>query len=176
MHERRHDRFDQMLDDALASYGVAPEREGLPQRILAQINERTMHKPPIRRLLIVIGAAVAVVCCLFWWATPKTTMRLQSTTATASITRKTEEKSVQTTPARDFAVVLPRPTTQRSIRRRSAEPKLARFPTPSPMTSEEHALLRLATGDMKDIPLELTHADDPIEPLQISAIEIKPLE
>jgi hypothetical protein len=91
--------------------------------------------------------------------------------------RKTEDAlTARAISPRDFAVVLPRAAKSRRMRTEPAEPKLARFPTPSPMTSKEWALLRLVSGDAKNIPRELTHFGEPIEPIQLTAIEIKPLE
>lgn len=179
MREWRQDRLDEMLDDALASYGKAPEREGLERRVLAKVNERTMPARPSGRFVLAMGAAAAAACCLVWWEMPKMTMHPSpaATTTTTPKTSKTEEALLaKTIPARDPTVVLSRPAKLRSRPKRSAEPKLPQFPTPSPMTGEERALLRLATGDTKAIPRELTHSGDPIEPLRMAAIEIKPLE
>lgn len=177
MREWPQDPLDEMLDDALASYGEASEREGLERRVLAKVNERTMCRRSIRRVVMAIGAAAAAVCCLFWWEMPKMTIHPRPATTTTSKTRKAEEPVMaRTIPARGSAVVPSRATKLRNTPKVSAEPKLARFPTPSPMSGEERALLRLATGDAKAVPRELTHSGDPIEPLRMAAIEIKPLE
>jgi hypothetical protein len=169
MREGRQDPLDEMLDDALASYGEAPEREGLERRVLAKIDERAARTRPVRRCAMVVGAAAAV-CCLLWWEMPKTTIQSRPALATTSKTRKTEQPLLART------VIRPRATKQKTAGNRSVEPKLARFPAPSPMSAEERALLRLVTGDPKLIPLELTHPGSPIEPLRMAAIEIKPLE
>ena len=170
------DRLDEMLDGALASYGEAPEREGLERRVLAKVNERAMRKHPIWRFAAPIGAAAAV-CCLLWWAIPDMTTHPRRAITAASQTRKAGEAPfVQTIPTPDLAVVPLSAAKLRSTRKRLAAPKLSRFPSPSPMSSEERALLRLAVGDPKYIPRELTRSDSRIEPLQIAAIEIKPLE
>jgi hypothetical protein len=177
MREWRQDRLDEMLDDALASYGEGSEREGLERRVLAKVNERAIRMRPRGRLAMAMGAAAAAVCLLFWWEMPKATVQPRlAITATSKASKTGEPLLVRTAPARDSAIVLPRATKLRSTPRRPVEPKLARFPAPSPMSSEERALLRLATGDPKDIPRELTHSGDPIQPLRMAAIEIKPLE
>lgn len=177
MREQRQDRLDQVLDDALASYGEAPESEGLARRVLAQVAERTTRTRPSRRLAMAVGAAAAVVCSLFWWEMPRMTVDPLPTNTVKAAIRKTEDAlTAQSISPRDFAVVLPRAAKSRRMRTEPAEPKLARFPTPSPMTSKEWALLRLVSGDAKNIPRELTHFGEPIEPIELAAIEIKPLE
>jgi hypothetical protein len=170
------DPLDEILDGALASYSKAPEREGLERRVLAKVNERPMRTHPLRRLAMPLGAAAAV-CCLLWWAMPKMTIHPRGPIAAASKTGKTGEALiVRTIPAPASAVVLAHASKLSNTPKRSSAPKLSRFPAPSPMSSEERALLRLATGDPKYIPRELTRVGNRIEPLQIAAIEIKPLE
>jgi hypothetical protein len=170
------DRLDEMLDGALASYGEAPEREGLERRVLAKVNARAMRRRSIWRLAAPIGAAAAV-CCLLWWAMPDmTTHPRRAITAATQTGKAGETPFVQTIPRPDSAAVPPPAAKLRSTLKRPAAPKLSRFPAPSPMSSEERALLRLAMGDPKYIPRELTRSGSHIEPLQIAAIEIKPLE
>ena len=171
------DRLDEMLDGALASYGEAPEREGLERRVLAKVNERALRRHPIRRFAAPVGVAAAVCCLLLWWAMPDITTHPRKTITAASQMRKVGEvPSMRTIPAPDLAVVPPPAAKLRSTPKRPAAPKLSRFPAPSPMSSEERALLRLAMGDPKYIPRELTRSGSDIEPLRIAAIEIKPLE
>jgi hypothetical protein len=175
MREWREDRsekvrLDELLDNALASYCQAPETEGLERRVLAKVNERARRRPAGRFAMAL--AAAAALCWLLWWEMPKTAMHPPA----SKTTKPTEALLARTTPARDPVVVLPHANKKSGKPRRPAEPKLAQFPAPSPMSSEERALLRLVTGDPKNIPRELTHSGNPIEPLQIAAIEIKPLE
>jgi hypothetical protein len=44
------------------------------------------------------------------------------------------------------------------------------------LTSEERALLELVAQNPKDIPRDLTRLGGPIQPIDIAAIEIKPIE
>jgi hypothetical protein len=46
----QRDELDDALDDALASYCVAPETEGLERRILVRVTERTRRTHPTRPL------------------------------------------------------------------------------------------------------------------------------
>ena len=171
------DRLDETLDGALASYGEAPEREGLERRVLAKVNERARHRRPIGWLAAPIGAAAAAACCFLWCPMPNMMTHPGRATTAAPQTRKTGGALfVRTIPAPDSAVVQSAATKRRSTPKRPAAPKLPRFPTPTPMSSEERALLRLAMGDPKYIPRELTRAGSAIEPLRIAAIKIKPLE
>lgn len=177
MREERQDRLDQALDDALASYGEAPESDGLERRVLARVTERTGRTLRTRRFTMAIGAAAAAMCCLFWWEMPKMTVDpLPASTVKPAVKKAEGASAVPAVAPRDLAVVLPHVTKARRTRTKPAEPKLARFPTPSPMTRKERALLRLASGDAQYIPRELTHFGEPIEPIKVAAIEIKPLE
>jgi hypothetical protein len=55
-------------------------------------------------------------------------------------------------------------------------PKREVFPTPSPLSSEERALLAYAKHPPKQLPPELTELGGPIKPIQIASIQIKPLD
>ena len=163
------DPLDEILDGALASYSEAPEREGLERRVLAKVSQRAMRRRSIARFAAPIGAAAAAVCCLLWWATPDIATHPRPTITAA-------DSAVVASPATRPPTTKPPTTKLRSTPKRPAAPKLSQFPAPTPMSSEERALLRLATGDPKYIPRELTRAGSDIEPLRIAAIEIKPLE
>jgi hypothetical protein len=173
MREQR-DRFDDALDEALASYGEAPESAGLERRILARVAERTARRPSLRPFAVAICTAAAV-CCLVWWKIPKAAVQTHPAKTTVSAVRKIETSKIQI-PAHGQAIVLVSATKPRRTLKTSAEPKLSQFPTPFPMSSEERALVRLAMRDAKDIPPELTQLGGPIKPIQIAAVEIKPLQ
>ncbi|HEY3457640.1 MAG TPA: hypothetical protein VGK64_23885 [Bryobacteraceae bacterium] len=164
------DPLDEMLDGALASYGEAPEREGLERRVLAKVNQRAQRRRrSIGRFAVPIGAAAAAVGCLLWWAMPDIATHPSPTITAAD--------SAAVPPPATKPPVTRRPAAKlRRAPKRPAAPKLSQFPAPTPMSSEERALLRLATGDPKYIPRELTRAGTDIAPLRIAAIEIKPLE
>src|SRR5690242_18591691 len=102
------DRLDEMLDGALASYGEAPEREGLERRVLAQVNKRAIRRHSIGRFAAPIAAAAAAACCLLWWAAPdRTTHPHQATTATSQTRKTGEALFVRTIPAPESTVVPP---------------------------------------------------------------------
>lgn len=171
------DQLEEALDIALASYGAAPQREGLEQRILSRVSE-----PPSRRhftgsLLMALAAAAAVTAvCLSWWMMWTTVIQTHPPATAMLPLRKIE-------PPPAPAVLIPQPATVMAStgkphrpRKKITEPKLSRFPAPSPMTGEERALLELVVHHPKDIPPELSHLGGPVKPIYIAAVEIKPIE
>jgi hypothetical protein len=175
MREQR-DQLDEALDDALASYGKAPEYEELERRILARVTERAKCKRPMRPLVMAFGAALPVVmACLFWWVTSKTPLPNRPASTSILVLSEVKRPAIPSIFVPEPAAVPVRAARQRRTPKKIAEPKLPQFPTPSPLTSEERALLRLASHDAKDSRRELTYLGSPIKPIQIAAVEIKPL-
>ncbi len=170
------DQFDQELDDALATYANAPESEGLERRVLARVTQRTVRRGPILQWAAVALATVAAGCWLFWSQPLNPPARKQLVDNAISAAHKIEASKTVTLPPRHLAIALANTRKPRRILKRLAEPKLPQFPTPFPMTAEERALLRLARGDQKLIAQGLTHLGGPVEPIQVTALEIKPLE
>ncbi len=173
MSEPQEDRLDEALDRALATYRQPPERVGFDGRILARVAERMDRARRLRRgLWFCAAATAAVILCLFCWPTRKAAIR---TWPASTVKLKTNLLIAPLAPARDLELVL-RHVTRRRAPRIGTVQKLAQFPSPVRMGAEERALLRLATGDPKNIPPELTHPGRPVEPIQISEIVIKPLQ
>jgi len=170
----RQDPLDRLLDEALKSYGKAPENEGLEQRILVRVAENARVRHPVRPLTWAISAALlAGMTFLFWSVTPK--VRRQPARTTTAAVKGIEPAPLQVMPARAPLPVLKRTGNVRKLQKPSATPKLLRFPAPSPMTSEEHALLQLVIGNTERVPKELIKLGGPITPIQITALEVKPL-
>lgn len=173
--DERHDRLDEALDLALTSYGATPQREGLERRILSRISESPSRTHSTGSFLMALAAAAVIAVCLSWWMMRTTvTQTRPATTATLPVHK------IEPPPAP--AVLVPRPATvlastgkPHRARKKITEPKLSRFPAPSPMTSEERALLELVAHP-KDIPPELSHLGGPVKPIYIAAVEIKPIE
>lgn len=164
MTEQR-DHLDHELDAALAAYSARCERVGLETRILARLDER----PKCSSRIWYAGAA-ALAClllfCVVFVRRPQVKVADHRESAVVS-----PNKAVRA--AQPAAAVVS--TVRHSRRRRHGEVKLAQFPTPTPLTDEERALLRLS-GSPASVPKDLTALGAPIEPIQIAAIEIKPLE
>jgi type IV secretory pathway VirB10-like protein len=176
MREQR-DQLDEALDDALASYCEAPETEGLERRTLARVTKRARRTRSMKlSVMAVAAAAAAVIVCLFWLATPKTPVQTRPANTTILALRKSEAPpQVRPIPVPEPAFVPANAAKPRKIRKKPTEPKLPQFPTPAPLTSEERALIQLATRDAKDVPRELTYFGGPVKPIRITAIDIKPL-
>lgn len=173
----RPDRLDEVLDDALASYCEAPETEGLERRTLARVTERARRTHRTSHFAMIIGAAmVAAMVCLLWLGAPNTALQTRPASTAMLAMRKIEappriEKIPVPEPAAPVAIA----AKPRRVRKEAAEPKLAQFPTPVPLTSEERALIQLVTSHAKDVPRELPYLGGPVKPIRITAVEIKPL-
>jgi hypothetical protein len=178
MSEQR-DRFDEALDDALATYSKAPEREGLAGRILVRVTERAARKPLIRSFAVAICSLAAAACCLFWLQTSIASVENQAAKTSVPRLEKVQTSNLRVR-VRD-QVIVPSSATPvrvpeaRRNRKRSIEPKRSQFPTPVPMSSEQRALLCLAMRSARKTPLGLNHLGEPIKPIEIAAIKINPL-
>jgi len=171
----QRDLLDKALDDALASYSEAPENEGLERRILARVTKTAGH--PRRPLAMAVGVAAAgITVCLFLWVTAKMTVQTLPASTTILALRKIEAPRIQTIPVPEPATFLASAAKPRRLRKRSTEPKLSQFPTPSPLSSKERALVQLVTHNAKDIPRELAYLSSPVKPIHITEIEIKPIQ
>jgi hypothetical protein len=173
----RPDRLDEALDDALASYCEAPENEGLERRILVRVTERARRTRSMKLSVMTVGAAtVAAMVCLLWLGAPDTAVETRPASTAMLAVRKIEappriEKIPVPEPAAPVAIA----AKPRRVRKEAAEPKLAQFPTPVPLTSEERALIQLVTSHAKDVPRELPYLGGPVKPIRITAIDNKPL-
>ncbi len=168
MGKETRDELDEVMERALGSYGQAPLRAGLQERVLLRVRERAATRRFQQPAAWVLCGAVLALCLLFW---TEPVRRVPVSENVRSVTLPAEVL----TPRRltNASLELPR----RKLRaRRVAEPKLAIFPTIAPPTAEEKALARLVAEHPDRIPPELIDRKGAIEPIQISAIEIKPLQ
>ena len=175
MREPQRDRLDELLDEALTSYEKTAAREGLEKRILARIREQPAKSTRLTGRLVMSACAAVAVCVLLWWGAGIRTANKEEGVAVVP-TQPLQKLQSELLPRRELTVAFRRPRRRREVMKQLQEPKLAQFPTPSPLTAEERALLRLAARDAKDIPPELKHFGEPIEPIQMTAIQIKPLD
>ncbi len=173
--DERRDALDEALDLALASYGAAPEREGLEQRILSRVSGT--RAPSSRSLAMALATAAAVImACLSWWMMRTTVIPTRPATTAMLPLPKVQPPPAPTVLMPQPAPVLASAAKPHRPRRKISQPKLSQFPAPSPMTSEERALVELVTHHPKDIPRDLTRLGGPIQPINIAAVEIKPIE
>ncbi len=169
------DQFDEALESTLTRYGQAPEIEGLERRVLERVAERTGRMTRIRSLTVAVCPTTAALCWLVWWQQiPNTAVRVSPAKTVVPAVVKSETSNLQIA-TRDHEIVPASAAKTRRTPKRSAEPKLPQFPTPTPASSEERALLRLVMRETTDVSRKFSSVGGPIEPVQITAVEIKPL-
>jgi hypothetical protein len=172
------DHLDEALDEALASYGKGPESEGLARRVLVRITETTRRAHWTRSLVVTIGVATAAItACLFLWVRPRPTVAIHTPSATATMRAlsKIETPQERTTLVPQPATVRASAAKPRKLRKEPIEPKLSQFPTPSPLGSEERALVQLVTNRPKESPRDWTYLGSPVKPIQVTEVQIKPI-
>ena len=171
MPEAQRERVDERLEAALKSYGQTEAREGLEKRVMARIRAEPVKRWNLAGRAALGACGAAVLGVLFWWGagTPRTN-KGERAAETPVARLQLEELPMRMLPV-DLRFA---PKRKRTVAR-AVEPKLAQFPTPTPLTEEERALLQLAR-ETKDMPRELRNFGGPIEPIEITAIQIKPLE
>lgn len=164
------DPLDEVLDDALGTYGIAPKSDDLEARILAQVDERARRARSTKWLVASIAAAaVVLIGCFLGWTARRETIDAPPINTTARAARNVKRPHVP-------EVLAPAVAVKRPLRRtRITAPKLSRFPAPSAMTSEERALVRLVASAAKNPSLRLYPISGSIKPIRITAIDIKPL-
>lgn len=156
-----NDELDGMLDEALASYAVQEPRAGLAGRVMARVR---LDGAVSRRwwLPLAVAAALAsIAIAMVMWrsGTDRRTMAV-SKVAPAMVQREV--------PAyQDAAREESRPG-----RLTPAPPKRERFPSPAPLSREERALVAFA----QQAPEEALKLARPDKPLEIEAIDIRPLQ
>jgi len=173
----RNDReLDQIVDAALPAYSATEPRPGLEQRILA----RSLAEPPRQRpwflkwAIVVpeIASLLLIVLLTLGPYLPRKTVF----DAKAPITPPIAVPAHQVQPATPWPTAQPR-SASRSVRATSTRnplPKQPVFPTPSPLTAEEVAMIAL-TRAQAQMPLRTAEADVEIPEMHIAEFEIKPL-
>ena len=161
---KQQDRFDDILDAALASYTEECEPIGLQTRILARLEET---RKPLRSLWY---AAAALVCACFCY------MVLIQKPEPGSPERQPQPAAAPSTATSTMQPAAVASTVTHTRRRRRTEEKRPQFPAPTPMTEEERALLKLARRHRADIPTELAGLGAPIDRIEIAPVDVKPLE
>jgi hypothetical protein len=173
------DKLDQILDDALANY-ISQPRAGLEQRVLASVRADAGGERRWLRWSLVVGAAACLVIAVLLFthsSAPKAEVaRVTSTPSTVvSVPTTQPNLAAKSEPARKHAVR--NRTTTPSVRPEPL-PKLAQFPTPSPLTADEDALLGLVrTAKPETIQALSQQKAEPlsIAKIQIEEIQIEPL-
>ena len=183
MPAEERDELDRILNQALSAYPAEPLL-GIEARVLRRVRsvgratQRTGWASSFWGRALATGVVVALVAAGVFWGRngllEKTAIPNHRTVEPpANVAKAAAETAPPSTGNREELEV---EGTIRGRVRRSALPKLDVFPTPSPLTLGELALVRAT----KAVPLEATARPEqvypfPLEPIQIQALEIKPL-
>jgi hypothetical protein len=160
------DELDRILDEALASYPGAEPLAGMEGRILERIrlSEGVRRKSPSWRLLLTSALAVLAFAGLV------TVLMRHDASRPSTLAAKVSPAPDAPTRARNLEE---RPARISPVRRRVAlAVKLSVFPTPVPLTQEEHLLQLLARTNPDDAAQAL---DSLRKPIVVSPIVIAPL-
>ena len=182
MKNNQRDELDEILNAALTSYSMEGPRPGLEQRVLNRVRYEGLHfwkswlLPPIGILVSACLLLVVISIPEVWKPAPRRpgavpSARLAQTSrpipATAPLKRSEPP---------NLSRKRERPNAEKVARRERHLPKLDRFPSPTPLTSEEHALIVLATYPPQNVPKALLKSGRAAEqPIQIEPIKIEPL-
>jgi hypothetical protein len=193
-----HDQFDELLDHALSEYRDAEPLSGMEDRVLQRLHSQSAERRNIHWLWGAIAACAALVLIAIWigagaplrrplagWGSSRPTatkqeaaMQKQAATPPDAASRPREiaaarageQPNLTPTPPKAGGVGHPALVVRAGAPAQSTA-KSPQFPTPAPLTAEEHALLAMlhANPDALPKPREISE-DDTIAPL-----EIKPL-
>jgi hypothetical protein len=181
--DMRDDNFDRELDAALAKYAAVEPRDGLEERVLANLRARREHgvSPNWRPWsLAVAGVAVAIFAAVAFWhgATTKGVTRRPATTS-----QRPAALMPAPEPAEDennLKSQMPKLKEQRMPRKYALveripagnTPKLEQFPAPEPLSEQEELLVRFVQDDPRDAALvaearteELSREEDELRAL-----------
>jgi hypothetical protein len=157
--------LDRILEEGLAGYPNAEPLAGIEDRILARIGATQTPRPSYTLFALALAACV-VGLALFLLPTrqplPSNVGRPAPAVPPLPVRPATAAHASEPTPARRFQAA--------ALRKRRV------FPTPSPVTSQEHLLLLLAAKDPDQADqafASLRRAQD--EPLEIAPLVIPPL-
>ena len=157
----REENFERELDAALAKYAAAEPRDGLEQRVLANLRAQNAQASRYGwRRWAAGGFAVASLAVLLIWAGERNS-------APVNIGSRTTQDGVAWTIARVPAATatpsghngLTHRTRQSDLTERNAResgdslPKLAQFPAPEPLSEQEKLLVRYVEQSPQDAAL-----------------------
>jgi hypothetical protein len=161
------DNLDRILNEGIAEYAKSEPLTGIEQRILARVQ---FAKGPRRLVagwgLIPAGAAVvaglAIMLLLPHREQPRPVYQV-AVNRPLALPPPLAEKAAMPKPARHLA-------------KRKMLPKLAVFPTPSPLTEEERRLIAMVKHDPKGTAEEFESLRKRNQPIEIAPLVIEPLE
>jgi hypothetical protein len=163
MIDKRDDELDRMLDEALASYSAQDPWPGLAQRVMARLEPK--ERAAWWRWAVpalALGGVVAAIVIHSSRPVPAPVRVSQIQAVPAPLAPRPEARAAQVRPKR--LRVKP-----------AAPPRREVFPTPSPLTEEERALLQLVTRSPEVLDEALALRARQTEPLAIEPLYIPPL-
>ena len=170
--------LDQLIDAALAGYSATEARPGIEQRILTHA---LAEYPRQRRFALgwalAVPAAACVLVILFFAGRhdsyPSTLEATATTAPAATAASPREAPATDSFPSPRKQSARPKLPTRPSTARETL-PKQDLFPSPSPLTAEEQALVAYNRAQLR---ATITHPGSQlgINPLSIAELEIKPL-
>jgi hypothetical protein len=157
--------LDRILDQALRSYAAQEPRAGLEKRVLARMGSRRRGW----RWVAALAAATATAAMVLWVREPAPVAHPPS--GGPAVVARMERVEPATPPVPVRAPVA-------APRQKRAKPPLPRrevFPSASPMTAEERALVRLALRAAEERAAVRPPERLELEPVRISSIVIERL-
>ena len=158
------DELDEILDDALASYTVVEPRAGLAGRVMARVRADGSRARGGWWLAALAAVAFACLAIAIWLRpSPKRVPAVPVRPMQVAADRKPAPAPAPTRAPRVTAVV-----------RRPARdlPRHEKFPTPEPLTPAERRLMAF----VKIAPDAAVQLAEPDKPLEVKAIEVRPIE
>lgn len=137
MADEERDALDRLLDEGLAAYANREPRAGLESRILYRVrSERAPRRFFVLRWALPVAAAVCLAAAVAYW----------SHRAPAPVPPPVTETAATVPAPAPLEAAKPEPPprpARRNAPPRAPLPKRPEFPTPTPLTSEERALLAI---------------------------------
>ncbi len=174
------DELDDLIDRALPGYSSANPIHGLEERVLARVRvagAAPQSRWPDRWAFAIPALAAVLLVCLVLrtsWEPPSQTTNVRPRHAAPAVTAfKTPAPALLPgqVPTATKPTVRNRAGQDHSARSRDL-PKKERFPTPVPMTAEEHALVAWAGR----APAEATQAFTDLQRRTDEAVSIQPIQ
>ena len=163
-----NDELDKILDTALASYSQEEPQPGLHDRVLSRIRAAGESR---KFAWLPWAMAVPIFACILFLV-----VTLWSKRGLAPKASKPAPIIAKAVPAPPVPMETVRVAVRRQKPKRFRFPKREQFPTPTPLTAEERALLAFIARSPKQAQKLLADARrrNP-EPIQINEIHIEPL-
>src|SRR5512146_2954903 len=162
------DELDRWLDDALAAYKAPPPRPGLELRTLAHVHSVTERRRGRKWLLAPVAVAVLGAMAML--------LRTDTPAPPPTVARVPQPATTPTVASPPPLAVMrhrPKPIAPATVVA-VANPKLAVFPAPLPLTAEERAWVGLARRTSEA--LTQLAREQAMEPIVIPEIKIQTLE